>query len=608
MKNIIKKEKGITMVALVITIIILLILTNVLIYNAQDMIYVRSLTNLYNDIQVLREKVIEYYNEYGDIPAKIEYTNVSNLNSVLSKNNDTGKFYVIDLEAMKGITLNFGKDYEKVKNDAANANNYTDLYVINENSHNIFYIAGVTIKEEGVRKTYYTDYTEPDETTTDLKYIDGILIPEGYYYIGKNAEGAIVISTNKNEEINNSSSTQYVWQKQLSEIDKKPDSVKLSSEQTEADFIKSVNAYKGYFRNIKTNNVVYLKIDEELWSEPFTKESTYTDAEGNTARIPEGFRVSLAATMNSIKKGLVAKDKNNNEWVWIEVPKTIFTTADNGADFDNIKADLIEYAKDYRKGSSSQNLNANDEWYEGCGLTKEEYENNYNRMLTSIYNNNGFWIGRYEVGDSVATTNNITRTKNSGCTNKAVIQPNQIPYNFVTVAQAQELSESLATGGKTSNLMFGIQWDLVCKFLERNTSLRYYDIATDSTNWGNYSNSSILLSRGKYNINPGITSSTWVTYSTNTNNYVTSSKTNNNENYSQLLTTGASEYTRIMNIYDFAGNTWELTLEFTNIENYFCVTRGGAFTTLGNKNSISYIGTTDINSSVNNVSFRPALY
>ena len=38
--NKIKTQKGITMIALVITVIILLILTNVLVYNAQDSVYI----------------------------------------------------------------------------------------------------------------------------------------------------------------------------------------------------------------------------------------------------------------------------------------------------------------------------------------------------------------------------------------------------------------------------------------------------------------------------------------------------------------------------------------------------------------------------------------
>ena len=110
-----KNEKGITMVALVITVIIIVILTNVLVYKAKDEVSIKSLTNLYNDISMLREKVSSYYNEYGKIPAEIKYTNIGGLSNVISMQNDTGDFYVIDLEAMQGITLNYGKDYEEVK-------------------------------------------------------------------------------------------------------------------------------------------------------------------------------------------------------------------------------------------------------------------------------------------------------------------------------------------------------------------------------------------------------------------------------------------------------------------------------------------------------------
>ena len=79
---------------------------------------IKKLTNLYSDIDLLRTKVTDYYEEYGEIPAKIKYTNTSGLSNVLSKNNDTvDDFYVIDLEAMKGITLNYGNDYEKIIND-----------------------------------------------------------------------------------------------------------------------------------------------------------------------------------------------------------------------------------------------------------------------------------------------------------------------------------------------------------------------------------------------------------------------------------------------------------------------------------------------------------
>jgi hypothetical protein len=117
MKNKIKQEKGVTLTILVITVITLMIITGTLIYNVEDSTRIKKLTNLYNDIDLLRTKVTDYYEEYGEIPAKIKYTSTSGLSNVLSKNNDTGDFYVIDLEAMKGITLNYGNDYEKIIND-----------------------------------------------------------------------------------------------------------------------------------------------------------------------------------------------------------------------------------------------------------------------------------------------------------------------------------------------------------------------------------------------------------------------------------------------------------------------------------------------------------
>lgn len=602
MKYKIKNEKGITMVALVITILILLILTNMLIYNAQDNMYIKALTNLYNDISLLREEVSEYYNEYGKIPAEIRYTNeeqLHNLSSVLSTQNDTGDFYVIDLEAMQGITLNYGKDYEKVKSDKNNANSYTDLYIINENSHNIFYVEGINIKENGTTKTYYTDYIEPDQTEIDLRYVDGILIPDGYYYIGKTKDSSgnesIVISNIQGETVDTSKTNQYIWTKQISEIESAPGSVTLDNNQEEYQFVKSVNTYKGYFKN-QEGKVQYVVIDEEKWSEAYTKDMEYEDRNGDKVTIPEGFRISMAPTMNTVENGFVVKDSNDNEWVWIEVPKSVFTTAIKNTDYDNIKSDLIEYAKDYRNGSSTQNLDWSDEWYEGCGIEDSStYTDMYNKMLSSVYTNNGFWISRYEIGDATATENNTTRTSSSGTSGKAVSQANQIPYNFVTCSQAQTLASKMSTdSSKTSSLLFGIQWDLVCKFLEENSDLTYDDIANDSTDYGNYINSTFNITSK----NAQQYSSTW-------------SLISGTKSTTGLLTTGATEYTNILNIYDFGGNMWEWTLEHAKLttENPCCYRGGsGIYDNRGDKYPFSYRRQRKDTDNYVNVSFRTTLY
>lgn len=268
MKNKIKQEKGVTLTILVITVITLMIITGTLIYNVEDSTRIKKLTNLYSDIDLLRTKVTDYYEEYGEIPAKIKYTNTSGLSNVLSKNNDTGDFYVIDLEAMKGITLNYGNDYEKIINDTTitkenpeKADQYKDLYIINKNSHNIFYAKGVSIQDKNSVKMYYTDYTIPDETVVDLRYIDGILIPENYYYIGKSqslsGSESIVISDKKDDTIDGQSLNQFIWTK-----DTLPTNIKLDkNNQNEEDFLKSVNANKGYFKNPE-GKVQYTKIED----------------------------------------------------------------------------------------------------------------------------------------------------------------------------------------------------------------------------------------------------------------------------------------------------------------------------------------------------------
>ena len=206
-------------------------------------------------------------------------------------------------------------------------------------------------------------------------------------------------------------------------------------------------------------------------------------------------------------------------------------------------------------------------------------------MLSSIYTNKGFYIGRYEAGiagsDTDTSLARYGRTEITSSSPKAVSKKDMIPYNNVYCSDAQQLANEMSTGNKTSSLMYGIQWDLVCKFLEvkgnwdKSTKTAQYYINEDSTSWGNYRNSSITLSRGKYNTDPSSSSSIWTPFNTDTKNYVTSRKTNSSTSYYQLLTTGASEDTNKMNIYDFAGNEWEWTLEKTTNTRNPCCTRGG---------------------------------
>ena len=297
--------------------------------------------------------------------------------------------------------------------------------------------------------------------------------------------------------------------------------------------------------------------------------------EEKTITIPAECAVSQVEGENTLENGLVIIDASGNEWVWVEVPKTeeVYRNAGTNLDVNNITDeqcdtiynDLSDYVSAYRNhytdtfGSTEQNGYADATAY---NVAK-------NNMLRSVYKNEGFWVGRYEAGDAVATASNTTRTSAMGNTNEAVIKANQIPYNYITCKQAQELATRLSIGEKTSSLMFGIQWNLVCKFLEEKTTLNENDINGDSTNWGNYLNSSVVISRGKYNTTPNSPTSQWLDIA------------QIEKNGKMLLTTGVSEDTNKMNIYDLAGNVREWTLAYTTNTALPCVVRGGNYTSNG---------------------------
>ena len=210
MKKFFRNQKGINLISLTITVLVILVLTNVVIYNVKSNLKTQNIKSLQADISNLREKISTYYSQYGEIPANKEYTNTANIN-VISSAVDTGKFYVIDLSALDNITLNYGMDYEKIKSgEVTDVNTLSDLYIINKDSHNIFYVEGVTLDNQ----TYYTDYTTSDVDTeaVELKYVDNVKIPDGFYYVGGTKDTGIVISDVKGDDLDNSKKgNQFVW-------------------------------------------------------------------------------------------------------------------------------------------------------------------------------------------------------------------------------------------------------------------------------------------------------------------------------------------------------------------------------------------------------------
>lgn len=131
--------RGVTLIALTVAVVILVIISSILIYNAKNGIKMRNIKMMQNDIEILNDQINAYYIKYGAIPASQQYMeDVSRFKQL----NDNDIYYIIDLSALEGLTLNYGANEEK-----------DDVYIINEQSHHIYYAKGLEI--DGV--WYYTN-------------------------------------------------------------------------------------------------------------------------------------------------------------------------------------------------------------------------------------------------------------------------------------------------------------------------------------------------------------------------------------------------------------------------------------------------------------------
>ena len=308
---------------------------------------------------------------------------------------------------------------------------------------------------------------------------------------------------------------------------------------------------------------------------------------------------TFAKKEGTIDTGLVIQDAKGNEYVWVVVPRTTAVYATTGlgkttftdADYINIETDLKNYTSIYRNGT-----NCSDTWYaddknEGW-LSETEYKTLKNSMLKSVYENGGFYVGRYEAGIAENGTSDEQTNSDGKYTIEGMPVPvskaDAYPYTYVTRTQAQNLASNVNPGTKTSSLMFGVQWDLVLAFMSKDTAkITSTDVLTkDSTTIGNYYNSTFQLSQtGKYaTMSNWSLSSTWNPTTTSTPNFVDTSRNKIAQSTTGngiLVTTGTSEKNKVMNIYDIAGNVEEWTLEKTSRDSSPCAARGGFYYIIG---------------------------
>ena len=281
----------------------------------------------------------------------------------------------------------------------------------------------------------------------------------------------------------------------------------------------------------------------------FEDTTTITDDLDNEVTVPGGFNIAEDSG-TKVEEGIVIEDSNDNQFVWIPVGEyNISTTINSTGKLTN------ELSRRTFTTSSSTPVNGDsviEEYYYGEGNENSVAKDQIDAFKTSSTTNKGFYMGRYEQGE--------------GNVCKAGINP----YVYVTRDEAKTQAEAMYSGNKfiTSELVSSYAWDTALNFICQTNKEGYLLAMTTDASYGN--------------INTG----------------------NNTK-------TGEYEADKYSNIYDFLGNCWEWTTEYTSDTKYgsdIYVIRGSKFVNdydcaaSRNGYSISYGG------SNNDYSFRLQLY
>ena len=335
-----------------------------------------------------------------------------------------------------------------------------------------------------------------------------------------------------------------------------------------------------------------------------------------------------APSKEAVNAGLVIQDADGNQFVW--VPCT--TTGEEG---------LTSYAQDkqYNDGTT-----ASKQYYytNHSDWTDETGEGN----KASVEKYGGFYVARYEAGvpsdapfyaneDGVKYCTSETNPSKNVNTYTPVSKANNQSWNFISQQNAVTVSENMYAESSSvkSQLIDSYAWDTIMNWMESEKN----GIAIDSSNYGNYyNNTSIeantLYALHRYGDDKNNVTDSWTVATTYKKGNITSGAISLTEanrdqyeftnyddtNYTYTvrkeMATGASDVTKVKNIYDMAGNMWEWTTETGNhnagtSSTQYAVLRGGGFYYSGSVNPVSYRnGANFVSNAYIHLGFRVVLY
>ncbi len=184
MKNLIRKNEGVSLISLSITLVIMILIIGTVTFNVGRIGESQKVDSLYNGLTLLSEKVNLYYIKYGKLPIKQVYSDPLNLPEGTINPNDGGEYYVLDISALDNVS-NVDED---------------NVYIINENSHTIYALQGEDIGDETVNRLpeEYAKISDEIKLSYELKAIEDRIII--YANIEEAIEGLKSVKFDSNEE------------------------------------------------------------------------------------------------------------------------------------------------------------------------------------------------------------------------------------------------------------------------------------------------------------------------------------------------------------------------------------------------------------------------
>lgn len=208
----IKNTKGITLISMILTVIVLLIIVGTISYSSRNSLQKKKLDNFFNDIDALNDAVSVYYIKNGVLPVyysnydvngnQVEYKEINIDNTYLNipkfDYDDVTSYYILDISKLENISLNnynnVPKNIDSENIDSGNffSNKAQDekalrdsigkgIFVINSSSHMVYYTNPIKV----AGNTYYTKNTNYNKIPTFSKN-DKTTIEDDIINAGKN--------------------------------------------------------------------------------------------------------------------------------------------------------------------------------------------------------------------------------------------------------------------------------------------------------------------------------------------------------------------------------------------------------------------------------------